>query len=266
MELLHPSKPGRKDGRNWWSGGGSGQLRHGSSRHTGTSTADLGDHVVLSALALRSFTLTLPSACPIGIVGHKALVIVLPNEEVTAELPTFFRVSLQRLRAAISLAFGRARALFAGHLDDERSTFNRVDENEARLESSVRGPGTEESDRSAALVFVILWVYIEKACFTHACTCRILLDRGGVDNVQAVAVVGLVEEAIKNVLVVVNGAGPASVVSGVHGVLEIADIEDVSGWQTLSHRANFGVTLVEFVVHEEILLVHFVVDDTERKG
>jgi hypothetical protein len=40
----------------------------------------------------------------------------------------------------------------------------------------------------------------------------------------------------------------------------------VSGWQTLSHRTNFGVTLVEFVVHEEILLVHFVVDDTERKG
>jgi hypothetical protein len=259
---VRSSEPGRKNSRNWWSGGSPRELRHSGGRHAGASTADLSDQVVLLALAFRSLTLALPTACLLGIVGHKTLVIVLPDEEVATELLTFFRVLLQCFGAAVSLALGRVRAFLARHLDDERSTFNRVDEDEARLESGVRGPRTEESDGSAALVFVIFWVYVKEACFTHACACGILGDRRRVDDVQAIAVVGLVEEAVENVLVVVNGAGPTSVVSGVHWVLEIADVEDVGGWQTLGHWANLGVTLVELVVHEEVLLIHLVVDNT----
>jgi len=137
-----------------------------------------------------------------------------------------------------------------------------VDENEARLESSVRGPGTEESDCSTALIFIIFGVHIDEACLTHALTGGILRDGGGIDDVQAVAIVGLVEKAIEDVLVVVDGASPTGVVSGVHGVLEIANVEDVGGRQTLGHRADLGVTLVELVVHEEVLLVHLVVDNT----
>jgi hypothetical protein len=171
-------------------------------------------------------------------------------------------VSLQRLRAAVSLALGRAGAFLAGHLDDERSTLNSVNKNEARLEAGVRGPGTEESDGSAALILIIFGVHVDETCFTHACASGILRDRGRVDYVQAVTVVGLVEKAIEDVLVVVDGASSASVVPGVHGVLEIADVEDVGGWQTLGHRANLGVTLIKLVVHEEVLLVHFVVDNT----
>lgn len=267
MEPRNPLEPGRENCRNWWSGGGSGELRHSGSRHAGTSTADLSDQVVLFtlALALRSLGLTLSSACLFSVVRHKALVIVLPDEEVATELLTFARVLFQCFGAAISLALGRSGAVFAGHLDDERPTLNSVHENEARLEPSVRGPGTKESDGAAAFVFVIFWVHIEEACFTHACACGVLFDTGRIDDVQAVAVVGLIKKAIENVLVVVNRASPAGVVSGVHGVLKIADVEDMGGWQTLGHWFNLGVTLVEFVIHEEVLLVHFVVDNAAEE-
>jgi hypothetical protein len=36
----------------------------------------------------------------------------------------------------------------------------------------------------------------------------------------------------------------------------------MSGGQALRHWSNLGVTLVEFIVHEDVLLIHDIVDNT----
>lgn len=140
-----------------------------------------------------------------------------------------------------------------------------MNKDEARLESGVRRPRAKESNSSAALIFVIFGIDVEETRFTHASACGVLFDGGEVDNVQAIAVVGLVEEAIEDVLIVVDGAGFAGVIPSIYGLLKITNVEDMRGRQTLSHWANLGVTFVELVVHEQIFLVHLVVDDTEKE-
>lgn len=128
------------------------------------------------------------------------------------------------------LALGRRRALLAGHFDDERTTLNGVDEDEAGLKLGVGRPGAEESNGSTALVLVIFGVDVEEARLAHAGASGVVLDGGDVDDVEAVAVVGLIKVAVDDVLVVVNGAGLSSVVSGVYGLLKRANVEDVRSW------------------------------------
>lgn len=59
----------------------------------------------------------------------------------------------------------------------------------------------------------------------------------------------------------IDGTGLTGVVTGVYGLLKVADVKDVSGGKTLGHRADLGITLVELVVEEDVLLPRLVVDD-----
>ena len=77
-------------------------------------------------------------------------------------------------------------------------------------------------------------------------------------------VVGLVVVAVDDVLVVVDGSALPFEFAAVVRVLEVADVEDVRGGEPLGHWADLCVALVELVVDEEVLLVHFVVDNAER--
>ena len=60
----------------------------------------------------------------------------------------------------------------------------------------------------------------------------------------------------------IDGAALALEVTAVMRVLQVADVEDVRGGQALRHGTDFGVALVELVVHEQVLLVHNIVDST----
>jgi hypothetical protein len=168
----------------------------------------------------------------------------------------------QRTQAVVRVANRWLGTLLGGHLDDKAASLNGVDEDEPRLEVRVRRPGTKEGNGSATLVLVILGVDIEKACLTDAGTRRVFGDTADVEHVQAVTVVGLVQVVVDNVLVVVDGSSLASIVSSVLGVLEVANVENVGGGETLGHRTNLGITLIELIVHEEILLPCLVVYNT----
>lgn len=124
-------------------------------------------------------------------------------------------------------------------------------------------PGAEEGYGAAALVLVVFWVDVEEAGLADAASAWILGDGASVPYVETVAVVGLVEVAVNHVLVVVDGTGSASEVATVEGVLQVADVEDVGGWQTLSGRQwSICITLIELVVEEDVLLPCVVVHDT----
>ena len=71
-----------------------GKLRHGGCRHASASTADLCDQIVLLSLAL-SFALATTSL--LRVAWNKALVIVLSNQEVSAELLALLAVPPQRI-------------------------------------------------------------------------------------------------------------------------------------------------------------------------
>lgn len=111
-------------------------------------------------------------------------------------------------------------------------------------------------------MLVVFGIDIKEASFADAVAARVFGDRANVEDGETDAVVGLVAVAIDDVLVVVDGAAFAFVVTGVKGVLEVADVEDVCGWEALGHGTDFCVALVELVVEEDIFLPCFVVDDT----
>lgn len=182
-----------------------------------------------------------------------------------AKLPTGLQPSLntaraQRRQARVALAHGGLGAFFGGHFDNEGASLDGVDEDETRGELGVGVPGAEESDGAAAFVLVIFRVDVEEAGFADGAAGGVFSDGASVPDVEAVAVVGLVEVAVYHVLIVIDGASSAGEVAAVEGIFEIADVEDVCRWETLGHGAYVGVSLVEFVVEEEIFLPSAVVD------
>jgi hypothetical protein len=127
--------PRRKHSRRCRSTCSSGKLRHSGGWQTGASAADLCNQVILLSVAL---TLTLSAASLLSIVRYKALVVVLSDKEISTELLALLALLLQRSKTTIGLlALGRTRALFAGHLHNERATLDGVNKNEARLEVGV---------------------------------------------------------------------------------------------------------------------------------
>lgn len=241
----------RKDGRNRRTSGRPGQLRHGVGRDTGASTADTLDGVaVLVGRAGLG-----------GVGGQQALLVVLADGEVAAEVLGLLEAAgdvlgAEGAHAVVGAALGGLGALLGGHLDDEAAALDGVDEDEARLEVGVRGPGAEEGDDTTTWELVILGVDVKITRFTHVATAGVLGNVADVPHVEAVAVVGLVQVAVYNVVVVVDGALAASKVASVHGVLQITDVEDVRAGKALTHGAalDLGVSLIKLVVDEDEFL------------
>ena len=184
------------------------------------------------------------------------------------------------------LALGRARTLFTRHLYHEGTALDSVNEDKTRLEARVRRPGAKESNSAASLVFVVLWIHVEEASLTHPRASRIIPHGGDINYIEAVAIVGLVKIAVEDVLVVVDRPGLSGIVASVHRVLEVANVKDVSGGQTLCHWTDMRVAFIKLVIcrkrrvqvsgiswtpggflsspltHEEVLLVHYIVHGT----
>lgn len=228
------------------------QLRYRQRRQASTCTADPRHSII-------------PSTCGPRIIRHNPLILNLPLRKIATELLTLLQPPLDVCCAhAAQAAVGRADlgflALFASHFDDKGAALDGVHEDEAGLEVGVRGPRAQESNSAATLILVVFGVDVEEAGLADTAASGVRGDGVDVQDVESVAIVGLVEVVVYNVLVVVDASALALVVARVEGILQVADVEDVSGRQTLGHRSHLCIALVEFVVEEEVLLPRDVVD------
>jgi hypothetical protein len=107
--------------------------------------------------------------------------------------------------AVVRIAHRCGRTFLTSQLDNKGTTLNRVDEDVTRLEVCVRAPGSEELDNTTTLNAVILWVDIDPSNFADRGAGRVRGDGGQVKDAQTSTIVGLVYEAINDVLVVVDG-------------------------------------------------------------
>lgn len=133
-----------------------------------------------------------------------------------------------------------------------QATLNGADDNVSRGEVRVDGPGTEEL--GLATDRVIIGVDIKESCLFKQSTSVILSDGGNVDDAEAGAIVGLVGEAVDDVLVVVDGLDRRLVDSTEDGPGEVLDVDDVGGGVLVSSRASH-LLLIELVIEEQVLVV-----------
>lgn len=118
-------------------------------------------------------------------------------------------------QAIVGVADGSLGAVLAGQLDDEGAALDGVDEDVARGEVGVRGPGADKADVAAALEVVVLGVDVEVGGLADTSAGGVCGDGSAVEDAEAGAVVRLVDVVVDDVLVVVDGLG---------GVLELCDI------------------------------------------
>ena len=90
------------------------------------------------------------------------------------------------------------------HLGEIGPTLNGVDEDVARLEHGVRGPGPGHFGLAAAGQVVVVWVDVEVGDLADAVAGGVPRDGRDVVDAEAGAVVGLVGVAVLDVLVVVG--------------------------------------------------------------
>ena len=112
-------------------------------------------------------------------------------------------------------------------LDDEPTPLHRVDEDVSRLEQRIAAPRAHELNLPTARYVIIFRVNVNKADFLDTRTRRISGNRSHIQYAESGAVVGLVREAVGNVLVVVDTLCARLVQTGLLGLLERRDVPDV---------------------------------------
>ena len=132
------------------------------------------------------------------------------------------------------------------------TTLNGADDNVARSEVRVDGPGTVELGLATDLI--VIGVDVEESSLLEQGTGVIVVDGGNVDDAETRAVVGLVGEAVDDVLVVVNALLGALVDAAEDGVGEVLDIDDVGGGVLVLSGASL-LLLVELVIEQQVLVV-----------
>lgn len=132
------------------------------------------------------------------------------------------------------------------------AALDRADDNVAALEIGVHGPRAVEGRLAANLV--ILGPDVEESRLLKQRTGVILVDGGDVDDAKPRAVVGLVGEALDDVLVVVDGPLRALIHAAEDGVREVLDINDVRRGVLVLRGARL-LLLVELIIEQEILVV-----------
>lgn len=137
-------------------------------------------------------------------------------------------------------------------LEREDAALDRVDDNVATLEERVHRPRPVECRLPTNLV--ILGPDIKEAYLLKQRTAVVLVNRGDVHDTEPRAVVGLVREALDDILVVVDGPLRALVDTAEDGVCQVLDVNDVRGRVLVLCRACL-LLLVEFVVKEKVLVV-----------
>lgn len=178
--------------------------------------------------------------------------------ELATELLTLFqtpwnRVRTQSAQTVIGIASLRLALRLGGHLNDERTTIKRVNEDEAGLEIRVRGPGAVEINKTAAGKVVVLGVDVEVGNFADRVAGGVGGDRGDIIDADTSGIVGLVGEAVNDVLVVVNSSHRGLVKTSVLGSFEGGDVPNVGHGVAVCCGAD-GLFLIVLVVHKEVLL------------
>lgn len=143
---------------------------------------------------------------------------------------------------------------------------------------------------STAGLAVVVGISVKVGDFADAVSCGVRGDGADVEDAKAGLVVGLVGETVVlfvcfwlvvvvvahvmfirvvttyDKLVVVDGSYSRFVVSGVDGILEVGDVEDVGHWQTIQSGTvgvdarGVDLSLVEFIVEHQMGLPHGVDD------
>lgn len=151
-----------------------------------------------------------------------------------------------------------AAALELAHLDNEGAAVNGVDDDPSARERVVAPSSVVPDGGAATLLVVIRRVHVEVSNLLDVLARWLLGDGGHVVDAEAGLVVGLVCETRVHKLVVVDGLDCSLVVAGVDGLLQVGDVEDVSGGVAVeSGRLRVGAlrvddTLVDLVVEEEM--------------
>lgn len=142
--------------------------------------------------------------------GHDTDVSGPSIGEAGAELLALLQTALDGVgthgtETVVGIAGVRLGALLAlGHLGQVAAALDGVDEDEARREHGVRGPGSEHLNHSATGKRVILRVDIEVGNLADTVACGVVGDGCDVVDTETRSVGGLVDEAVLDVLVVVN--------------------------------------------------------------
>lgn len=145
-----------------------------------------------------------------GIFRNNANIGSVAISEVAAELLALSKTAVNvagahGAEAVVGVARVLGRALLAaGHLGQEGTALDGVDEDVAGLEHGVRGPGAEHLGDAAAGLGVVLGVDVEECHLADAVAGGVLGDRRDVVHAETRGVGRLVDETVLDVEVVVN--------------------------------------------------------------
>lgn len=140
------------------------------------------------------------------------------------------------------------RSLGSGVLEGVDTTLNAVQQDVSALEIWVHAPAAEECDLTALLV--ILGVAVEETGLLEQLAAGLAVHGADIDNAETAAVVGLVGEAVEDVLVVVDGLDGGLVGAGEFRFAEVLDVKDVGSGVAVGSSAGL-VHLIELIVEEE---------------
>ena len=100
---------------------------------------------------------------------------------------------------------------------------------------------------------IIFRVNVKVSDFLDVAASRIARDATDVVHAKACCVVGLIDETVVDILIVVDGFLLGLVEAGVDRLFEIADVEDVGDGELLSCGTG-AVFFFEFVIKDKVFL------------
>lgn len=222
-----------------------GDRGSGSGRDTGAGAAGLRNSITLAVI--------------LSILRQNLDIFLGPSKEGMTEINRLLKatlnvVSTEGTEAVVGAALGSLGTLLACELDNKGATFDGVDEDVTRLEVGIAGPGADEGGKTVADFSVILGVNVDEGGLANIASSGVLGDRAGVENAETSTVIGLVDEVIDNVLVVIDGLDLGLVETGLLGVLEVADIPNIGDRESV-FGGSVPTDLIKLVIEDEEFLV-----------
>lgn len=161
--------------------------------------------------------------------------------------------SLNYLLFVVILLYLHLCPLLVGvDLEREETTLNGADDLVTTLEPRVDGPGTVEL--SSTTLVIILGVDVEEGKLLKLGASGVSSDGANINDTETRAVVGLVGDAVNDVLVVVDGSDRALVDTLEDRLGQVDSVDDVGGGVLVRSRAGL-LLLVKLIVKEDVALV-----------
>lgn len=135
--------------------------------------------------------------------------------------------------------------------ESEQTTLNAVHNDSARLKPGVNTPSTI---KLRGRISIVLRVTIKVRQLLHRSTSRIRRNTTGIHHAQSRTVVGLVRNAINNILVMVDGPNGTLVLSSPDGVGKRRDVKNVRGGMGVLPILA-ALDFIQLIIEKEILEV-----------